>query len=60
MLWHFNIEVQYMLKYLQTVPKHVKIAENGGWCADLITDTTVTTKQIYTWQIYHLIFKSTP
>ena len=30
MLQYFNIEGQYVLKYLQTVPKHAKIIENGG------------------------------
>ena len=30
MLRYFNIEGQYVLKYLQTVPKHAKIVENGG------------------------------
>ena len=57
MLRYFNIEGQYVLKYLQTVPKRAKIVENGGaTCAD----QKIYYKQIQTWQIYHLIFKSTP
>ena len=30
MLRYFNIEGQYVLKFLQTVHKHAKIVENGG------------------------------
>ena len=29
MLRYFNIEGQYVLNFLQTVPKHAKIVENG-------------------------------
>ena len=38
MLRYFKIKGQYVLKYLQTVPKHAKMVENGGTtCADQIT-----------------------
>ena len=30
MLRYFNIEGQYVLKYLQIVPKYAKTVENGG------------------------------
>ena len=30
MLPYFNIEGQYVLQFLQMVPKHAKIVENGG------------------------------